>query len=261
MPHEAYRVVDALSYSTLKVFHECKIPSKFYDLHVSISKPVHTSTPDMEMGSAFHTLVLQPDLFAKTYAKAPQIRRGTKEWKEVEANNDGLILIKEENWETIHNMADRVFSNRCTRKLLENGKAEESFFWEEPRTGRCFKCRSDFRAGSFVVDLKTCQDAATSTTSFPKTVQSYKYHWQSYLYSKLIAQVTGQPVEGFIFIAIEKTYPYLVVPQTIDKEWMKLAESEVEQEIAAYFACKDANLWKNYEEKIYEIQAPKWGIL
>ncbi len=261
MSHEAYRAVDALSYSTLKAFHECNAPSKFYDLHLSPSKPAHHSTPDMELGSAFHTLVLQPDLFATTYAKAPQIRRGTKEWKDVEASNAGKTLLKEADWSTIHDMADRVFSNRCTRKLLENGNAEESFFWQEPTTGRRFKCRSDFRSGSFVVDLKTCQDAATAPGSFPKTVKNYKYHWQSYLYSKLIAKVTGQPVEAFIFIAIEKTYPYLVIPQTLDKEWLKIAEAEVELEIAAYFQCKEENLWKIQEEKIYEIQLPKWGLL
>jgi hypothetical protein len=57
------------------------------------------------------------------------------------------------------NMADAVRQHPYAAALLADGKAEQSFWWDDKATGQRCKCRPDWYQGTTIVDLKTCQDA------------------------------------------------------------------------------------------------------
>ena len=99
-------------------------------------------------------------------------------------------------------MAAAVRSHQAAAELLRDGQAEQSFWWDDADTGLRCKCRPDWLNGATVIDLKTTTDA--SPAGFAKSCATFRYHVQASHY------LAGLPAERFIFIAVEKVYPYAV---------------------------------------------------
>jgi hypothetical protein len=98
------------------------------------------------------------------------------------------------------NMADAVRQHPYAAALLADGKAEQSFWWDDKATGQRCKCRPDWYQGTTIVDLKTCQDA--SANSFARACATFAYHTQAAHY------LNGTFADRFVFVAVEKTYPF-----------------------------------------------------
>src|SRR5947208_533645 len=60
----------SLSRSSIKDFY--KSPYYYYAMHLNPNRPKRLATKDMILGSAFHTIVLEPDFFDKEYAIEPE---------------------------------------------------------------------------------------------------------------------------------------------------------------------------------------------
>jgi exodeoxyribonuclease VIII len=98
------------------------------------------------------------------------------------------------------NMAIAVQGHPYANALLSHGKAEESFWADDTPTGLRVKARPDWYFGGTIVDLKTCQDASPS--GFARACATFSYHVQAAHYLNVTF------AERFIFIAVEKTYPF-----------------------------------------------------
>ena len=77
LDNELYHKAYGLSCSDLKVM--LRSPAHY---HASLLFPQKT-TPEMLLGSALHTAVLQPELFDEEYMELPKLDRRTKEGKEL----------------------------------------------------------------------------------------------------------------------------------------------------------------------------------
>jgi hypothetical protein len=189
---------DYLSASALKAFAQS--PNHYL---AYVTKTIDPS-PAMELGSAIHCAILEPDKFVERYAIAPAVDRRTKEgkstWQEFSDANAGKTILTEQDAAQIQCVNDAVTQCTPACDLLAGCEFELStrdLIAEFPFTGI-----ADAFGGDYVVDLKTCRDA--SPEGFMRDASNLKYHWQATIYRLLFH------VERFYWIAAETTAPYNV---------------------------------------------------
>lgn len=81
----------------------------------------------------------------------------------------------------------------------------------DPATGELCRCRPDWAhptgdRGVILVDVKTCGDA--SPREFGRQVARKGYHRQAAFYSDGYEIASGKRVLGFVFVAVESTWPF-----------------------------------------------------
>lgn len=219
-------------------------------------------TDSMLLGSVTHKLVLEPDTFAGEFVIEPTCDKRTKAGKEVykafvDSLGDGLTAVPPDVYETAKAMADAVRAHPIAARLLMDGKAEESLFWEQD--GIKCACRPDWlRNDGLVVDLKTTKDA--SPDGFQKSAYNFRYYVQAWWYIHGL-KLLGIDATEFIFIAVESTAPYTVSVYAADDLFFKLGEIEAMQDFEVYKECLKSGAWYGYDKKpgIHTLSLPEWA--
>ena len=203
--------------------------------HYVNSEPMGPSEA-LFIGSAFHTLVLEPHLFNEEFHVSEKIDRRTKAGKakaaalEAELIAQGKMGISEDAYKMICNMRDNIAKDPVCSAILEGGEPEVSFYIEDFH-GIKVRVRPDYLGKDYIVDLKSCQDAAPNM--FSKDI--WKYGWK--LQAAFYADVLG--MDKFYFLASEKKSPFQC-------QLYLMSEQSMEQGRKMYLqAIED---WKRYIE-------------
>ena len=222
------------------------------------SKP----TPAMRIGSAFHALILEPDVFENEFIYKPEILNArSKEGKEWKARQEeaGKIVLNEDDKEQLQAMSKALLDCAPAKKFLSAaGKAEQSYFWEDKETGLGCKCRPDymFDDGSTIVDLKTTTDA--SYRGFLRSISNFRYHVQAGWYMNGLEQATGTRPERFIFIAVEKTAPYGIGVYEADLYMTVNGYDQSRIDLKKIAKWKEEESYPNYCTDIQQSSLPSW---
>jgi exodeoxyribonuclease VIII len=206
----------------------------------------------MKLGSLVHCAVLEPDELATRYGVC--LPRNTKAGKEMAAEMEasGIEAVTATDMEQAIAMAGAVRSHQAAAALLRDGKAEQSFWWDDIPTGLRCKCRPDWYAGTTIVDLKTTTDA--SPKGFAKSVAQWRYHVQQAHY------LSGTFAERFVFIAVEKTYPFAVGVYELDEAAMLHGVSERRVNLQTIADCRAISEWPGYGNTIQPLSLPSWAL-
>jgi PDDEXK-like domain of unknown function (DUF3799) len=252
LPAAEYHATKAISKSGLDRVNQS--PAHFFSW---LSEP-QKSTPAMELGTATHTAILEPDLFNDTY-HVGKIDRRTKEGKaqaeEIEAS--GKKILSDEDYNRIWAMRNEVFCHPSASELFSCGNAEVSIITEYE--GVQAKCRMDFLIdGGLIVDLKTTDSA--DPQSFAKSCATYRYHVQAAYYMDLYQHVTGEKAQGFYFVSVEKTAPYAVAVYELDAESIGLGRDAYYRNLETYKECLASNQWPAYSTTIESLSLPRWAF-
>ncbi len=165
-------------------------------------------SPSMTIGRATHTLVLEPDSYAKTVVEYNGTRRG-KAWDEFKEANSGKDILKPAESVKVAMMASAVKSHKAAMERIGPGEKELTLVWYDQQTGMKCKCRIDnYCKGKFASDLKTAM--AIDLAGFQKACVNYGYHLQAAFYLYGIETVLGEVVP-FSFIPVQNDGPYDVV--------------------------------------------------
>lgn len=231
-----YFAINAVSRSTLVTWNE----EEEY-----LRRP-NVWTPDKVLGEQYHAMVLTPDVFKKRYQIGPQEKRSKddKAWyAELVENLGGEEYVLRPtgaySLETLKEMyaAWKEPKNRVLRTMLINSDPSElTLIWVDKLTGMICKARIDkwLKDERWLIDLKTTRDAKKK--SFRYSVQNYGYDIQAAFYFEGAVE-NGLDPNGFVIVAQEKTFPFLVKSYQI---------STAVRETAAY-KLKDMKLgYKNY---------------
>lgn len=256
MTNAEYHATPAISKSDLDLI--AKSP-----MHYKLSKEAQREqTPAMLLGSVTHKLVLEPDKFADEYMVAPEVDKRTKDgkaaWAEFVAEvTDKHTVIDKALYEQAQAVAEAVRSHPVAAKLLQGGRAELSYFWDN--NGIECKCRPDYLREDIktVIDLKTTQCSAPE--EFTKSAFNYRYHVQAAWYLDGL-KACGVNVENFIFIAVETKPPYPVMVYVADELMIKLGQAEAADNLETYRECLESDIWHGYEEqpKVHSLSLPDW---
>lgn len=212
----------------------------------------------MEIGSMTHEFILQPDQFVRHFAIAPKFDRRTKQGKQDaeqwELENSGKKAITSDYQDMLNGMRDSLLAHREAYKLLSaQGDCEMSIF--TTHLGVKCKIRPDKKTGNTIVDLKTCEDA--SAIGFSKSIANFRYHVQCAFYLD-VAKSSGLSVDNFIFIAVEKEYPYAVATYQLDLDSIEAGRTEYTRQLDLYKNCLELDSWPAYGQTLETISLPNW---
>jgi len=74
-----------------------------------------------------------------------------------------------------------------------------------------------------------------------------------------LANESGVAKECFLFVAVEKTPPYLVAVYNLDQEAISRGRDENFAALLTYIRCSERNEWPGYPEQIANIGLPTWA--
>lgn len=224
-------------------------------------------TPVMAFGSAFHVAILEPERFGQTFVVAPKFDRRTKEGKAAaeawEAENAGKTALTAEHMAAIEQMVASVRNHAGAAKLLSDGMAEMSGFWNDQETGIGCKCRPDFLAMAGetitgIVDVKTCRDA--SADGFARAIANFGYDVQAAFYHDGLKALTGRAIP-FYFVAVETEPPYAVAAYKASDEVIEVGRAKYRSALQLLKWCRENDRWPAYQPngEIETITLPRWA--
>jgi|TARA_R110000744_G_scaffold372683_2_gene484456 hypothetical protein len=161
------------------------------------------------VGSAFHCMMLEPELFDKLYAFEPAVDRRTKagkeyiaEWKEENKDVPNHIPGKYESM--LEGMKESLNNHPTYNELIKDGvgNREEILLFEHQKV-KC-KAKVDYYNEDYIVDIKTC--ASVKTLDVVDAIKKYLYHVQAAFYLE-----SKEEFKKFFFVFIEKKAPYDVL--------------------------------------------------
>lgn len=245
-----YHADAAISASQLKEIG--RSPFHYWSRYVDEDRVAMVPTAAMRLGTLVHCAVLEPDELTKRYQLAPDRRTNAGKAAVVEMASAGIEAVSEADLAQALQIADAVRSNSTASLLLATGAAEQSFWWDDIATGMRCKCRPDWFDGETIVDLKTCVDASPS--GFAKAVAAFSYQLQAAHY------LAGTLAKRFIFVAVEKVYPFAVGVYELDVEALVHGSMARHNALQRIQDCRAIGEWPGYTDGIQTIQLPGWAL-
>lgn len=255
--NEQYHSSEGISRSRLMLLD--KSPYHFwYETMSGLAKPKE-STCSMNIGSAFHTLLLEPTKWSDEFAVAPQVDRRTKQgktdWEAFNSDNAGKIILTSDQFEKVRNMVDLVSKHEIVTTLLDDAVYEQSIYWTDKDTGLQFKTRPDIWSSKMVVDLKTTSDA--SSYAFTRSALTYGYYLQAGMAFEACKAI-GRPFEMFVILACEKEEPYVPAVYIMKDEALQFGVQQFNTYKHRLKECLDKNQWEGY--LVQELGVPKFAL-
>lgn len=260
--NQEYHASEGISRSGISEFK--KSPLHYWDRYLNPDRKPEKQSPAMTIGSAVHTLILEPHKFETEFCvlkKADfRTKAGQEYKKEFESQSNGKQIIKEEDMDIINNMVEAVKSHRLTQGFLEGASVEQSLFWHDRITGLLCKARPDIwhREKKIICDLKTARDA--SPESFMSAIKSGDYHIQAYMQMIGIYEVTGETITNFCFIVIPNERPHFPYIYDLDLESIKQGKKEFNDALDLMKKCFQTNDWKKERNKAQSIGLSSYAL-
>lgn len=254
MPNADYHRYDGISNSGLNLV--ARSPAHY------AYRSSRKQTRHMEIGTAFHTALLEPERFAKEYMIVRGINdRRKSEYKEAAKVYGGEGTLTDSEGAAVEVMVEAVRSNPDAHAVLsESGHAELSAFVEDPETGILMRCRFDWITESGkAVDVKKTQDCRQR--AFQRSIHAYRYHCQDAMYSHVYELITGEPLESYQFLAIEEQPPCANVLYTLDAIAKAHGHKEYRAALEAYAEAVDSGEWIGYGVDSDIISLPEYVLM
>ncbi|EEW1973604.1 exodeoxyribonuclease VIII [Escherichia coli] len=221
-----------------------------------------TKTKTLDLGTAFHCRVLEPEEFSNRFIVAPEFNRRTNAGKEeekaflMECASTGKTVITAEEGRKIELMYQSVMALPLGQWLVESaGHAESSIYWEDPETGILCRCRPDKIIPEFhwIMDVKTTADIQR----FKMAYYDYRYHVQDAFYSDgYEAQFGVQPT--FVFLVASTTVEcgrYPVEIFMMGEEAKLAGQQEYHRNLRTLADCLNTDEWP----AIKTLSLPRWA--
>lgn len=251
MSDGAYFAHPALSHSDTKILLDC--PAKFRH-HQDHPADRDDPTPDMQFGTAVHSLVLGgPEV----------VRFDVEAWtkKDDKAARDAVIAsggvpLKAADYDRAADCAAAVRTHPIASKLLSAADHTEVVcIWDDDGIQR--RAKIDIVSGRFIVDLKTTYNAGAD--DFGRSAAKYGYVTQAAYYMDAARACLGISDPKFLIVAVEKQPPHLVNVLEFDDYDLELGVRTVGRALDLYRRCVAADEWPGYPAGINRCPLPRWA--
>ncbi len=267
MTNKEYHNSKALGASLLKeVLRNAKKFKQIWDGELKIEGK------SLDIGSALHKIVLEPESFSDEFVVAPQVNKRTKagreEWEKFLADNEGKVVLSPDDMQLVESMRDKILALPKFKEWLSAGVAERSFFGEID--GVEVKCRPDLlvktKAGYVVIDLKTMGSEATPD-DFAKASANHLYPLQEAVYREVLNQ-NGIQVADFIFAGVSKLDYSGAGYFRHTPEWVNWGEELLQKALFKFKWCLKHDTWEEGQfdfveggfKKINDVTLPNWAM-
>lgn len=260
MPAEEYHAHPALSSTKARLLMPPSCPALFRHAQLHPTPP----TPAMKLGSAVHREVLGIGTDIEVSDKWPNYRKqDAQDWRDT-VTAEGRIPMLAHEYASVKAMKDALHTHPVFRTLFdrERGDAEVSLFWTDRETGVPCRARLDFlphpvKGRRLVIpDYKTCRSAEPS--AFGRAAAELGYAMQADFYQRAAVAAGLDKAPAFVFVAQEKTPPYLVQPIQLARDVLELAHRMNTAALHRYAACLETDMWPGYSPGVAEAPLPIW---
>lgn len=230
-----YQRLEAVNHSALCKLNESPTRA-FYAVY---GQPQESKA--LSVGSAFHTLLLEPASFSAAYAVADQRTKAGKE-AATEALEAGKSLLTNSEWDQVHFMVEGVRLNPIAWNLIQESQKETSFQWNDEKTGLDLKAREDLYSHltKFQVDIKTVRSARG--WEFSKAVHNYHYDSQLAFYRRA-RLAHGDEVNYSLIIAVEKEPPFVTECYLLSEQEIRKGDEKVSLWLTQWAELKLTGNW------------------
>ena len=216
------------------------------------------STRAMEIGTAIHCAILEPEIYQRDYRVIDCDSRASAIYKAACKDRDSSLVLTQAEGDRVSGMHDAVYGYAPARAIMDaEGVNEVSFYANDPETGVLVKCRFDRLIDGFIaIDLKKTQDARPE--AFTRSIDNYRYYVQAAFYSDVYKWATGETLQAFKFIAIEESAPHGCRVYPIDALSLEFGRMAYRSALNTYADCLAKDSWPGYTEDEQEIGISNW---
>lgn len=214
-----------------------------------------------DLGTIIHTLILEPHRAEKQLAivQADDWRTKVAREQRDDARARGMTPILEKDLDGAHAAVRAVMEHPIAGQLLSDGKAEQSYFAKDEKTGLYRKCRPDFYTSSrIIVDVKSVTSA--SPEFLQRRVYDGGWFQQAPWYCDVVERVESKPAQGYCWICVEQKAPNAVVvrrpPDTVLMHGHRLNE----EAFALFAKCVAEKHWPAYGDEIEDLSLPSFAL-
>lgn len=219
-------------------------------------------TKALDMGTALHCILLEPDEFRDRFIIAPEFNRRTTAGKAdeqaflSECSELGKTIMTAEEGRKLSLMRESALAHPDARWLLEaDGQAEASIYWNDSETGELCRIRPDRMIGNrpIMVDVKKVDDMSR----FERHVIEFGYHRQDAMYCDgYQAHFGEEPL--FLFLVVSSSvncgrYPVRVRP--LDDDLKQMGRELYRRNLNEYHRCRVEDDWHDFKPII----CPRWA--
>lgn len=249
MPNEVYHSLPGISKSGLDLIARSPAHYAF--------REYREPTRAMQLGSATHLAILEPELFSKQYMLLKNVSdRRSSEYKQAVKEYGAENVLTSNEASQVVGMVDAVKQNPYAVERLATGTAELAFFARDPLTGVLVKCKFDWLdEQNRSLDLKTTQDLR----DFARSVANYRYHVQQAYYEDVFYWCTGDTLQAFDFLAVESSAPHGNRIITLDKPSVDYGRKLYREALNTYDKCLETDTWPMPPFEQEYITLPSWA--
>ncbi|MDP5182141.1 PD-(D/E)XK nuclease-like domain-containing protein [Blastococcus sp. BMG 814] len=184
-----------------------------------------------------------------------------------EIRAEGKVPVLRRQLEVVDAMADAIREHPVASVLFDpglGGLPEQSAFWIDDRFGVERRARFDWLPGPrpdgrvIVPDYKTTTCAERG--AFAKSVSSFGYHVQDVWYRDALHDLGQAEDVAFVFVAQEKTPPFLINVFQLDEGWLHIGRVQADRALQVFAECTATDTWPSYSSDVELITPPGWLV-
>jgi hypothetical protein len=272
---DQYKSIEAINKSSLDYLEWS--PKHLYLKCLDPERKSDEPTPAMKLGSALHSMILEPVAFFDRYIVEPDnpprrptsAQRSAKKpseetitaiefWDNFDSAARGREILTTDQWEMCKKANLAVRAAPASKILLSTGKPEVTLVWRDLETEVLCKARVDWYKPGVVLDLKSTRSAAPA--DFGKQVAQLNWHVQAAFYLDGIRALTGQD-HIFVFAALEKDEDHPHAAFYYANEMVVERGREIyRKRLGQYAECLKNNDWPGYPDELTELTFPAWAL-
>lgn len=225
--------------------------------------PAEIESEHFRLGRAAHTLLLEPDLYAKNFSVRPAEfsdwrSKLSKEWRTAEQEAGRTVLTPDDK-ERVDGMVGALRAHKWHTEGILGGVVEASLVCRDRKTGLWLKSRPDsIPLTNAFTDLKTTTDA--SPRAVTRSIGSLGYDLQLALGGACWEIITGERIEQFWLVFVENRRPYAIHVEALSLDAIYWARIRLRKALDTWRKCLDEGFWPSYGLDGQEFSPSHWEV-
>jgi hypothetical protein len=222
------------------------------------------STDAFDFGHAAHKLVLGAGPEVEVVDAQDWRTKSAKERRDA-AYLAGKVPLLGDEWGQVIEMAQAIRRHPFAAAIFDpsRGQPEQVLVWLDEETGVWRRAMVDWLPTAQSGRRMVVADYKTTVSAHPKSlarsVASFGYHQQAPWYLDGVAALGLDEAPAFVFVAQEKTPPYLVTVFQLDETAMHIGAQLNRRALEVYRDCTAADVWPGYSTDVEVIALPRWA--